>query len=120
PTTTTTSTTTTTTTTLPPGVTTTAPAGPAGPAVDPSGFPVERPGTAIAGVLVDLLTAQGVAPNVANCAISTAYETASEEQLTQMGIAAGNPEALAIVTQGALDCGIPQATVDAAIASFFG
>jgi hypothetical protein len=37
-----------------------------------------------------------------------------------MGIAQANPEALAIVTQGALDCGIPQETVDAAIAAQFG
>jgi hypothetical protein len=37
-----------------------------------------------------------------------------------MGIAQGNPDAIAIVTQGGLDCGIPQETIDAAIAAQFG
>ena len=53
-------------------------------------------------------------------AISTAYETASEDELVAMGIAQGNPDAIAIVTQGGLDCGIPQETIDAAIAAQFG
>ena len=59
-------------------------------------------------MLFDQLVAQGVEPNVANCGISTAYETKSEEELLAMGIATPTPEALAIVIQGALDCGIPQ------------
>ena len=66
------------------------------------------PTTPVAGLLFDRLVEQGVEPNVANCAISTAYETASEEELLAMGIAQANPEAIAIVTQGALDCGIPR------------
>jgi hypothetical protein len=124
-TTTTSTTTTTTTTTLAPGETApptlepTESTEPAGPVVDPTPFPTERPTTAIAGVLFDRLIEQGVEPNVANCAISTAYETASEDELIAMGIAQANPEAIAIVTKGATDCGIPQDVVDAAIAAQF-
>lgn len=121
-TTTTTSTTTTTTTTLPPAPGETAPptVAPAGPKVDPSGFPTDPPAGAIAPLLFQRLTEQGVEPNVANCAISTAFETADETTLIGMGIAEANPEALAIVIQGGLDCGIPQDVIDAAIAAQFG
>ena len=55
----------------------------------------------MAGLLFDRLTEQGVAPNVANCAIQTAYQTADEQTLIEMGIATPTPEALAIVIQGA-------------------
>ncbi len=117
--TTTTSTSSTTTTTLAPGQTT-VPADPNAPKVDPTGFPAERPATPVAGLLYDRLLEQGVAGNVANCAIQTAYAVADEAQLVALGLAAQNPEAIRIVTQGAIDCGIPQATVDAAIAAQFG
>jgi predicted RND superfamily exporter protein len=117
--TTTTTTTSTTTTTLAPGETaapTDAPTtAPSGPVVDPAPFPTERPATPVAGLLFDRLTEQGVAPNVANCAIETAYQTADEQTLIAMGIATPTPEALAIVTQGALDCGVPQEAIDGAI-----
>jgi predicted RND superfamily exporter protein len=107
-----TTTTSTTTTTLAPGETTVP--------IDPTSFPAERPTTPIAGLLYDRLLEQGVDGSAANCAITTAYKTASEDQLIAMGLANANPEALAIVTQGALACGIPQAAVDAAIAAQFG
>jgi hypothetical protein len=117
PTTTTTSTTTTTTTTttLAPGVEPPPSTAPTGPEVDPSGFPSEAPTTAIAAVLFQRLTEQAVAPNVANCAITTAYEEVDENGLIAMGIAELAPEAVAVVSRGALKCGIPQETVDAAI-----
>jgi len=88
--------------------------------IDPTSFPAERPATAIAGLLYDRLVEQGVDGSTANCAITTAYQTASEDQLIAMGLAAANPDAIAIVTKGALDCGIPQDVVDAAIAAQFG
>jgi predicted RND superfamily exporter protein len=127
-------TTTTTTTTLPPTTTTVPPTtvpgqeppestvstAPSGPVVDPSGFPTEPPVGPISAILFSVLIAQGVEPNVANCAISTALLTADENQLVALGIAEGSPEALAIVIQGGLDCGIPQETIDAAIAAQFG
>jgi hypothetical protein len=86
-----------------------------GPVVDPTPFPTERPTTPVAGLLFDQLTKQGVAPNVANCAITTAYQTADEATLINMGIATPTPEALAIVIKGAQDCGIPQEAIDGAI-----
>ena len=131
-TTTTTSTTTTTTTTTVPPTTTLAPgqepppsteAAPttaAGPAVDPSGFPSERNPDAIGGVLYDLLVDQGVAGNVANCAIETAFEVADSDTLVAMGLIIGEDEPLAIVRQAAADCGISEAQVEGAIAAQFG
>jgi len=117
PTTTTTSTTTTTTTTttLPPGVEPPPSTAPTGPEVDPSGFPTEPPATPIAAILFQRLLDQGVEPNVANCAITTAYEEVDENGLIAMGLATLEPEPVAVVTRGALKCGIPQETVDAAI-----
>jgi hypothetical protein len=117
PTTTTTSTTTTTTTTttLAPGVEPPPSTEPTGPEVDPAGFPSEAPTTPIAAILFQRLVEQGVEPNVANCAITTAYEEVDENGLIAIGIATLEPEPVAVVTRGALKCGIPQETVDAAI-----
>lgn len=113
----------TTTTTMPPTTqptTTVEGQEPTGPKVDPSGFPSEAPPGAIAAVLYQRLQEQGVEGNVAHCAIVTAYEVADEATLIGMGVATGAPEAIAILVQGALDCGIPQDVVDAAIAAQFG
>ena len=64
---------------------------------------------------------QGVAGNVAHCAIVTAYDAAGGEQaLVDLGLLAGSDEALAIVRQAAADCGIPTETIEAAIADQFG
>jgi hydrophobe/amphiphile efflux-3 (HAE3) family protein len=115
--------TTTTTTTLPPPTTvptTVEGQAPDGPKVDPGGFPDTPPEGAIAAVLFQRLQEQGVAGNVAHCAIVTAYAVADETTLIGLGIADGNPDALAIVVQGGLDCGIPQDVIDAAIAAQFG
>ncbi len=122
----TTTTTTTTTTTLPP---TTTVAGqepppstePAGPLIDPSGFPTEPPTEGIvAPILFGLLTDQGVEPNVANCAITTLLERFDEPTLLGLGLAEATPESVAPVSQAAIDCGIAQETVDAAILAFTG
>ena len=107
---------TTTTTTLPP-TTTVAGSVPAGPVVDPSTFGSERPASAVGGVLFDRLTEQGVAPNVANCAVETLFSRVSEADLLAAGIATFSDEALAPAIQAATDCGIPRATTDAAIAA---
>jgi hypothetical protein len=110
--------TTTTTTTAPP-TTTTAAGGettvPGGPLIDPSGFGTERPAGLIGGVLFDLLTGQGVAPNVANCAIETLASRVSDQDLIALGVATLEPAAVEPITQAALDCGIDKATIDAAI-----
>jgi uncharacterized protein len=111
------STSTTTSTTMPP--TTTVPGATTVP-IDPTSFPTDRPTSAIAGLLFDRITEQGVSPSAANCAIRTAYAVASEEELVAMGLAQQNPEAIAIITNGALACGITQEQVDAAIAAQFG
>lgn len=118
--------TTTTTTTLPEGVDpppTTEPTGttePAGPEVDPAGFPDAPPeGTAVGPVLWQLLVDQGVPGNQANCAVQTAYSITDEQTLLAMGLADGNPEALEVLREGSRQCGIPDETVDAAIDSYF-
>ena len=114
-------TTSTTTTTLAPGDTAAPTTEAAGPAVDPSQFPDEVPPGGISPALFTLLTGQGVAGNVAHCAIVTAYDAAGGEQpLVDLGLLAGSDEALAIVRQAAADCGIPTETIEAAIAVQFG
>jgi hypothetical protein len=116
-----TTTTTTTTTTMPPPTTTIAgqepPPEPTGPLVDPSTFGTERPTTIVGGVLFDLLTGPdvGVEPNVANCAIETLASRVSDEELLALGAATAEPAAVEPITQAALDCGIPQETIDIAI-----
>ncbi len=121
----TTTTTTTTTTTLPPPTTvegqepseTTVPDGPL---IDPGGFPAERPVDPIQGILWDLLTDQGVEGNAANCAISTLFTRISQEELLTLVGPPLAPEAVELVTQASLDCGIDQASIDAAITQFNG
>ena len=89
--------------------------------VDPSQFPDEVPPGGISPALFDLLRGQGVADNVAHCAIVTAYDAAGGEQaLIDLGLLAGSEEALGIVRQASADCGIPSETVEAAIAQQFG
>jgi hypothetical protein len=123
----TTTTTTTTTTTAPPTtppVTVpgapppTEPAEPAGPLVDPSTFPSEPPTDPIELILFELLTDQGEPPNVANCAVRTLFERVDQPTLLGLGLATLEPAALEHVNQAALDCGISQETVDAAVASY--
>ncbi len=122
----TTTTTTTTTTTLPPTTTIEGEEAPEttvseGPPIDPGGFPTDPPTEGIvAPILFGLLTDQGVEPNVANCAISTLLERVDEATLLGLGLADGAPEAVEPVVQAALDCGIPQETVDAALNAFLG
>ena len=133
--TTTTSTTTTTTTTVPPTTvppttvegqepppsTEAPPTTQAGPLIDPAGFPDEPPAGAISGALHLLLTERGMAPNVATCAVQTAYDRAGgEAALLAMGLTDGNPDALAIVIQASVDCGVPTEVINDAIAATFG
>ena len=116
-----TTTATTTATTLAPGETAAPTTAPAGPLIDPSQFPDDVPPGGISPTLFELLTAQGVAGNVAHCAIVTSYDAAGgEQQLIDLGLLVPSDEALAIVRQAAADCGIPAETIDAAIAAQFG
>ena len=111
-------TTTTTTTTVAPPPTSEGEQAPAGPLIDPSTFGDERPGSVVGGVLFDLLTDPqiGVAPNVANCAIETLATRISDDELLALGAATGEPAAVEVVSQAALDCGISQNQIDRAVA----
>ncbi len=112
-------TTTTTTTTIAPPPTTEGDGAPAGPLIDPSTFGDEKPTSVVGGVLFDLLTNPeiGVAPNVANCAIETLATRISDDELLALGAATGEPAAVEVVTQAALDCGISQNQIDRAVAT---
>jgi hypothetical protein len=112
-----TTTTTTTTTTVPPS---TVPGDtvPDGPINNPDDFGTERPTGLVGGILFDQLTAVGVPPNQANCAIETV--PGGVENVDTGAVLAGDEAAAAPVIQAALDCGIDQATVDAVLASIRG
>jgi uncharacterized protein len=109
-----TTTTTTPPTTIPP---TTVP-GQTGPVIDPSGFGTDRPAGLVGGILFDELTAIGVAPNVANCAIESV--PGGVENVDTAAVLGGDDAAAQPVVQAALDCGIEQATVDAVLTSLRG
>jgi len=115
-------TTTTTTTTLPPPTTVEGqePTEPDGPLIDPEGFPTEPPTDAIGLALFDLLAAQDVPANQANCVVSTVDERVGLAQLVPLGILDLAPAAVEPVVQASLDCGVDQETVDAALAAFAG
>ena len=112
-------TTTTTTTTVAPPPTVAGEEAPTGPLIDPSTFGDERPTSVVGGVLFDLLTSPevGVAPNVANCAIETLATRVSDEDLLALGAATGEPAAVEVVAQAAVDCGITDNQIVRAVAS---
>jgi hydrophobe/amphiphile efflux-3 (HAE3) family protein len=112
-----TTTTTTPPTTLPP---TTVPGDtvPEGPVIDPSTFGTDRPTGLVGGILFDELTAVGVAPNVANCAIESV--PGGVENIDTAAVLGGDDAAAQPVVQAALDCGIDQATVDGVLTSLRG
>ena len=94
---------------------------PDGPLIDPEGFPTDPPTEGIvAPILFGLLADQNVEPNVANCAIATLLVRVDEATLLGLGLADGAPEAVEPVVQAAIDCGIPQETIDAALDAFLG
>jgi uncharacterized protein len=109
--------TTTTTTTVPP---TTVPGDtvPDGPSLDPNDFGSDRPVDPVGGILFDTLTAQGVAPNQANCAIESV--PGGIGSVDTGAVLAGDDAAAAPVVQAALDCGIEQATIDATLVALRG
>jgi hypothetical protein len=99
-------TTTTTTTTIP---------GEEPPAIDPSTYGTERPTGIVGGTLFDLLTAQGVPANQAVCTAEVLLSRVTEADLLAAGIATFSDEAVAPVVTAALDCQIPQETLDAVL-----
>jgi uncharacterized protein len=109
--------TTTTTTTVPP---TTVPGDtvPDGPSLDPNDFGSDRPVDPVGGILFDTLTAQGVPPNQANCAIESV--PGGIGSVDTGAVLAGDDAAAAPVVQAALDCGIEQATIDATLVALRG
>jgi hypothetical protein len=112
-----TTTTTTPPTTLPP---TTVPGDtvPDGPVIDPESFGTDRPTGLVGGILFDELTAVGVAPNVANCAIESV--PGGVENIDTAAVLAGDTAAAQPVVDAALSCGIDQGTIDAVFASITG
>ncbi len=112
-----TTTTTTTTTTVPPS---TVPGDtvPEGPTIDPGGFGTDKPTSLVGGILFDELTAQGVAPNVANCAIESV--PGGVDNIDTGAVLAGDDAAAAPVVQASLACGIDQAIIDAVLTSIRG
>jgi hypothetical protein len=92
---------------------------PDGPLIDPSTFGDERPTSVVGGVLFDLFTSPevGVAPNVANCAIETLATRISDDDLIALGAATGEPAAVEVVAQAAVDCGITDNQIVRAVAS---
>jgi hypothetical protein len=106
--------------TLPP-TTTTEPAAtvPEGP-VDPSAYGTERPAGTVAGALFDLMTAAGLPANQAVCTAEVLLGRVSEADLLAMGIATFEPAAVEPVAQAALDCGVPQESIDALLATVGG
>jgi hypothetical protein len=69
-------------------------------------------------VLFDQLTAQGVPPNQANCAIESV--AGGIDSVDTGAVIGGDDAAAAPVVQAALDCGIEQATIDATLAAIRG
>ena len=124
----TTTTTTTTTTTVAPadgdGAETTTTTEAAGPEIDPSGFPSDPPGAdadiAAIALFPALVDGAGVAPNVANCAISTLLEETDGLTLVAAGILDAAPEAVEPVQRAAFACGVTPEQFDAALDAFLG
>lgn len=85
--------------------------------VDPSTYGTDRPTGAVGGILFDLLTGQGVAPNKAVCAAEVLASRISDAELIANGIVELTDEAIAPVIAAALDCGVTQAEVDATVAA---
>jgi uncharacterized protein len=91
---------------------------PGGPAINPDDFGTDRPTSPVGGILFDELTAAGVAPNVANCAIESV--PGGIDSVDTGAVLAGDDAAAQPVVQAALDCGIDQATIDALLVSIRG
>lgn len=110
-------TTTTTTTTIPP---TTVPGDtvPDAPMFDPNDYGTDRPAGLIGGVLFDSLTAQGVPPNQANCAIEEVE--GGVENIDAGAVLAGDDAAAEPVIQSSLACGIEQSVIDDTLAALRG
>lgn len=90
---------------------------PADEAIDVTTFGTDRPGGIVGGVLFDLLTGAGADPQRAVCTAETLLDRVSEGDLLASGLATFSDEALVPVVAAAGDCGIDQATLDAAIAT---
>jgi len=115
--------TTTTTTTIPPATTvppSTVPGDtvPDGPLIDPGDFGTDRPASLVGGILFDELTALGIPPNQANCAIESV--PGGIDSVDAGAVVGGDDAAAQPVVQAALDCGIDQATIDETLAALRG
>lgn len=83
--------------------------------LDPADFGTERPTSLVGGIVFDQLTALGVPPNQANCAVESVE--GGIDNIDTGAVLAGDQAAAAPVIQAALDCGIEQETIDAALAA---
>lgn len=97
----------------------------AGPLIDPSGFPAERPTELLDGILFDLLVGggqyvgQGVDPQAANCAVATIIDRYGSDELLA-DLPAQVPAAVEATKQAAVDCGLDPAVIDGALVEFSG
>lgn len=105
--------------------TTTTTTVPAGPLIDPAGFPAERPAGPLDGILFDLLvgggtfTGQGVDPQAANCAVATVIERYGADLLLAE-LPTQAPAAIEATKQAAVDCGLDPVVIDGALTEFSG
>ncbi|MDH3754927.1 MAG: MMPL family transporter [Acidimicrobiia bacterium] len=83
--------------------------------IDPSTFGTDRPTGLVDGTLFDLLTAQGIEPQLAVCTSETLLSRTTEAELLAAGIATFEPAAVEPVVVAALDCGISQGDIDATL-----
>ena len=101
------------------------PTEPAGPLVDPGGFPADRPVDLLDGILFDLLAGggqyvgQGVDPQAANCAVATIISRYGSDALLA-DLPAQAPAAVEATKQAAVDCGLEPAVIDGALLEFSG
>ena len=80
-------------------------------------YGTERPTGVVAGILFDLLTAEGVPANQAVCTSEVLLSRVSEADLLASGLASFTDESLVPVIAAGLDCQVPQELIDATIAT---
>jgi hypothetical protein len=91
---------------------------PDGPSLNPDDFGTDRPTSPVGGILFDRLTAEGVPPNQANCAIESV--PGGIDSVDTGAVLAGDDAAAQPVVDAALACGISQEIVDATLAALRG
>jgi hypothetical protein len=86
-------------------------------AIDPTQFGTDRPAGLVGGILFDLLTGEGVDPQLAVCTAETLLSRTTEGDLIASGLATFSDESLVPVVAAGLDCGVTQEQIDATVAT---